>query len=441
MRTAVVGLGVTGMSCLRHLAGRDELVVFDTREEPPRLAEAMATYPEAEYRLGAGDFDPLGIDRAILSPGIAPGSRFGRQVLQSPLPVLSDIDLFFAEVREPVYAVTGTNGKSTVTSLVGHLLAAEGARPGVGGNLGCAALDLIEPDRDCYVLELSSFQLARMREARYRAATILNLSGDHLDWHGTMECYAAAKQRIYEGAERAVANRQDPLTHPVRRTAAERVSFGRDEPAPGHWGIRRRDGSRALACGERNLLDTRCLPVAGTHNELNLLAALAMVHGARFRGDEGALQAALSGFSGLPHRCETVASIDAVTYVNDSKATNVGATLAALSGLADPWGAIVLIAGGDGKQADFRELGDAIAERARHLVVLGADGPAIERAVRGRVAVSPAGSMSEAVRAAAAAAKQGDTVLLSPACASFDMFENFEARGESFRAAVVELDT
>ena len=439
MRTAVIGLGVTGMSCLRHLARQDELVVVDTRRRPPGLAEATAAYPAAQYRLGTDRFDPAGIDRAILSPGIAPKSPLGRQVLHSGLPVLSDIDLFFAQVHEPIFAVTGTNGKSTVTALVGHLLAARGLRPGVGGNLGLAALDLIAPDRDCYVLELSSFQLERLRGARCRAATVLNLSGDHLDRHGSMDCYAAAKQRIYRGAERAVANRHEPLTRPMRSTAAELVTFGRDEPAPGHWGVRVRDGNRALACGDRAIVDTRRLPVAGSHHEQNILAALAMVHGADFDGDEDAVATAIAGFAGLPHRCETVAVIDAVTYVNDSKATNVGATLAALSGLAAGPGSIVLIAGGDGKGADFTELGDAIARRARHLVVLGADGPVIERATRGRVPVSRALDLGEAVQKAAAAAAPGDTLLFSPACASFDMFENFAARGESFRAAVEHL--
>ena len=439
MRTAVVGLGVTGMSCLRHLDGRDELVVVDTRENPPGLAEARAAWPEVEYRLGAREFDPRGLDRAILSPGIASGSPMGRQVLGSGLPVTSDIDLFFAAVREPVFAVTGTNGKSTVTSLVGHLLAAAGARPGVGGNLGLAALDAIGPDRDCYVLELSSFQLERMGGARLRAATVLNVSGDHLDRHGSMNGYAAAKQRIYEGAERAVANRDDPLTSPPSGNPGELITFGGDAPGPGQWGIRTRGGKRVLALGERTLLEASRLSLPGRHNELNALAALAMVHGGEFRGEEAGLGPALAGFQGLAHRCEIIASAGAVTYVNDSKATNVGAALAALSGLGDGPGSVVLIAGGDGKGADFAVLGDAIAQRARHLVVLGADGPAVERAVGGRVPVSRARNMGEAVRQAAAAAEPGDTVLLSPACASFDMFENFEARGVAFATAVAEL--
>ncbi len=439
MRTAIVGLGITGMSCLRHLAGGDELVVIDSRPQPPGLAEARAAFPAVEFRLGTEIFDPGGFDRAILSPGIAPRSPLGRRVLASGLPVLSDIDLFFAEVREPVYLVTGTNGKSTVTSLIGHLLAVEGARAGVGGNLGLAALDAIESNRDCYVLELSSFQLERSRALRCHAATILNLSRDHLDWHGNMYRYVAAKQRIYAGAQRAVANRHDPRTWPLSAQPAEHTTFGRDAPAVGHWGIRRRRGRPVLACGERVLFDVEHLPLAGNHNEQNLLAALAMVHGGDFRGDESRLVPALSGFRGLPHRCETVATINGVTYINDSKATNVGAALAALAGFADDPGGIVLIAGGEGKDADFAAFGEAIAVGVRHLVVLGADGPAIARAVCGRIPVSKVRTMGEAVRRAVAVAESGDRVLLSPACASFDQFENFEARGLAFCAAVAEL--
>ena len=437
MRTAIVGLGVTGMSCVRYLVDRDELVVFDSRPVPPGLAAAKEKFPAVEYRLGSDAFTARRFDRAILSPGIAPHSPLGRRVVRSGVPVLTDIDLFFADVREPVYAVTGTNGKSTVTALIAHLLAASGARPGVGGNLGLAALDAIAPDRDCYVLELSSFQLARCRCAGCRAATILNLSGDHLDWHGSMNCYAAAKQRIYEGALRAVANRRDALTRPAARPT-ELITFGDDDPAEGHWGIRR-DGKRALACGQRTLMDAQRLPLAGGHNEQNLLAALAMVHGGEFRGEAEELEAALADFRGLPHRCETVAVVDGVSYINDSKATNVGATMAALRGFSDASGQVVLIAGGDGKGADFADLGDAIAAGAKHLVVVGADGPAIARALRGRVPVSRARSMGEAVRRAAAATRPGDRVLLSPACASFDQFDDFAARGAAFVGAVAEL--
>ncbi len=439
MRTAIIGLGVTGISCVRHLAVVDDVVVFDSRTVPPGLAEAQANFPGVEYRLGTELFDARAFDRAILSPGISPHSLLGRRVMHSGLPVMSDIDLFFTAVREPVYAVTGTNGKSTVTALVGHLLAAADARPGVGGNLGLAALDAIAPDHDCYVLELSSFQLAYTQgDVGCRAATILNLSSDHLDWHGTMRCYAAAKQRIYAGARRVVANRRDAGTHPATAQPDELTTFGDDVPAAGHWGVRGA-ARRTLACGERGLLDTQRLPLAGQHNEQNLLAALALVHGSVFRGEAAALAATLADFRGLPHRCETVAVVDGVTYVNDSKATNVGAASAALRGFAAHSGEVVLIAGGDGKGADFATFGDAIAAAAKHLVVMGADGPAIAAAARERLPVSRASNMEEAVRQAAVAAGAGDRVLFSPACASFDQFDNFAARGAAFVEAVAEL--
>ena len=439
MRTAVVGLGVTGMSCLRHLAGKDELVAIDTRARPPALAGAAAAHPRVEFRLGARRFDPTGIDRVILSPGMASTHPLVRRILNCGLPVLSDIDLFLEAVEAPVYAVTGTNGKSTTASLAGHLLAAAGRHPGIGGNLGNAALDLIRKNRDCYVLELSSFQLERLAAPRFCTAAILNLSADHLDWHGSLASYAAAKQRIYQDTQRMVANRQDSRTLPAAPGGAELVTFGSDEPAPGHWGIRRRDGARLLAWGELPVLEARQLPLAGSHNEQNVLAALALVLGAGVELEEfgvGGLAAALQGFSGLPHRCETVATVRGATYVNDSKATNPAATIAALRGLSRGPGSIVLIAGGEGKGADFGPLGDAIAQCARRIVVLGLDGPAIDRAVRGRVPVSRAPDMEAAVSRAAAEAQEGDTVLLSPACASFDLFEDFQARGEAFRAAV-----
>lgn len=439
MRTAVVGLGVTGMSCLRHLAGTDELVAIDTRRRPPALAGAAAAYPQVEFRLGARRFDPACIDRVILSPGMASSHPLIRRVLNCGLPVLSDIDLFLQAVEEPVHAVTGTNGKSTTTALVGHLLAAAGRNPGVGGNLGNAALDLIAKDRDCYVLELSSFQLERLAAPRFRAAAILNLSADHLDWHGSLASYVAAKQRIYQDAWRMVANRQDARTLPAEPGDGELVTFGEDPPASGHWGVRRQAGARTLCWGEMPVLEARQLPLRGSHNEQNALAALALVLGAGVELDEfGAdgLAAALEKFAGLPHRCEIVARVRGATYVNDSKATNPAAAIAALRGLSRGPGAIVLIAGGEGKGADFTPLGDAIAQCVRRLVVLGLDGPAIDRAVRGRVPVSRAPDMEAAVARAAAEAQEGDTVLLSPACASFDLFDDFQARGEAFRAAV-----
>ncbi|MEZ5558802.1 MAG: UDP-N-acetylmuramoyl-L-alanine--D-glutamate ligase [Pseudomonadales bacterium] len=451
MRTAIIGLGVTGRSCLRFLSGRDDLLVVDTRP-PPADAEALrAAYPQARFVFAEPDavgtvpsLDFSGVDRFILSPGLPLDHCLARQAREAGADLVSDIDLFCAAVSEgpvpaPVYGITGTNGKSTVTELVGHLLAACGRRPGVGGNLGDAALDLLQPERDCYVLELSSFQLERMAAEGFAAATILNVTDDHLDRHGSMAAYAAAKQRIYADADRAVANREDPLTLPAAESGVrECVTFGLDVPARGHWGLREVDGALWLSHGEQTLLAVAELPLAGLHNAANVLAALALIWRADI--DATAVIAALRTFSGLPHRCQRVAVIGGVSYVNDSKATNVGATLAALRGLAEPGRRhLVLVAGGDGKGADFSPLVAPVSAHVKAVVLLGRDAPRLQQTLEGHTRVVRVDSIEGAVRAARELALPGDVVLLSPACASLDMFANFAARGDAFAAAVRSL--
>ena len=438
-RTLIVGLGVTGLSCVRHLAGRDELTVLDTRAQPPALAEARAEHPDIDYRLGVCDIDFTPFDRVVLSPGLRLQSALGRRIQASGLPVLSDIDLFCRAVDEPIYAITGTNGKSTVTAWVGHALTQLNHRPGVGGNLGEAALDIIGPDRDCYVLELSSFQLERMQTYPYRAATVLNVSADHLDHHASLAAYAAAKRRIYRRAERLVVNRDDPLSQPDQDAEGSPVTFGADPPGPGQWGIRSLAKTRWLAKGGEAAVEARRLPLAGGHNECNALAVLALINGGVNGAGLAALGESLLGYRGLAHRCELVGVVGGVTYINDSKATNPGATLAALGSLSQGPGRIVLIAGGEGKGADFAALGEAIAARTRCLIPIGQDGPAIAKAAGQSAGASRSRRLPEAVRQAAKCARPGDTVLLSPACASFDHFSDFRARGEAFRTLVAEL--
>ena len=438
-RTLIVGLGVTGASCIRHLAGRDELTVLDTREQPPGLAEARTQHPGIDYRLGLCDIDFAPFDRVILSPGPKLQSPLGRRIQASGLPVLSDIDLFCRAVDEPVYAITGTNGKSSVTAWTGHALAQLNHRPGVGGNLGEAALDIIGPDRDCYVLELSSFQLERMQTYPYRAATVLNVSADHLDHHASLADYAAAKRRIYRQAERLVVNRDDPLSQPDAHAPGSAVTFGAGSPAAGQWGVRAFGGERWLAKGEQAVVETRRLPLAGGHNESNALAVMALINGSENGGGLAALGESILGYRGLAHRCEIVGVVDGVTYINDSKATNPGATMAALSSFSGGRGRILLIAGGEGKGADFAALGEAIAARSCGLIPIGQDGPAIAEAAGRRAPGGRPRRLAEAVRQAARCARPGDAVLLSPACASFDHFRDFRARGEAFRALVKEL--
>lgn len=438
MSTAILGMGVTGLSCLRYLAG-EALLVLDTRDEPPNAAAARALCPEAELRFGADacGADFAGVERLVVSPGVGLDHPLVERARGAGVEVLSDIDLFCRAARAPIHAVTGTNGKSTVTALAGHLLAALGQRVGVGGNIGEAALEVLGDDRDSYVLELSSFQLERMASYPFHAATILNVTEDHLDRHGDLAAYAASKRRIYRQARRVVANRQDPLTAP-QEPGMVPVTFGLDAPQDGHWGLSGRDTERVLMRGGEVLMPLAELPLAGIHNALNVLAACALV------AEPGVpltrLADAVRSFRGLPHRCTLVAEVAGVRFVDDSKATNVGATLAALDGLGDPARRhLVLIAGGDGKGADFAPLAGPVKRYVKAVVLLGRDAPRLASALGDSAPLTRVADMNEAVAAAGRLAEHGDTVLLSPACASLDMFRSYAARGEAFAAAVEAL--
>lgn len=437
-RTVIIGMGVTGLSCLRYLAGRDELTVLDTREAPPNGDAARALCPQAAFVFGAAvcDFAFSGVARTIVSPGVSLDHELVRRARQAGTEVHSDIDLFCQAARAPIYAVTGTNGKSTVTALTGHLLERLGRKPGVGGNLGDAALDLLSDERDCYVLELSSFQLERMEAGGFRAAANLNVTEDHLDRHGDLASYVASKRRIFSGARRAVANREDPNTFPQGR-AEELVTFGLGQSQAGHWGLASVAGELSLLRGDERVMRAADLPLQGVHNALNVLAAFAVV--AEPGISSGRLAEAVAGFRGLPHRCERVAVHRGVTFVDDSKATNVGAALAALDGLGSEPANLVLIAGGDGKGQDFTPLRAPVGRAVKALVLLGRDAPLLARALDDLVPVIRVDDMEQAVTAAMHAAAPGDTVLLSPACASLDMYRNYEARGRAFAAAVEAL--
>lgn len=440
MRTAIIGMGVTGYSCVGYLAGRDDLLLVDTRAQPPNGAAARRVCPAARVAFGADacreSFES--IDRVIVSPGVELAHPLVQRARAAGARVESDIDLFCQAAQAPIYAITGTNGKSTVTALAGHLLTHLGANPGVGGNLGEPALDLLREPRDCYVLELSSFQLERMDSYPFRAATILNVTEDHLDRHGTLEQYARSKRRIYARAHRAVANRADANTLPDG-DVAELVTFGTDAPAFGHWGIGSTGGTATLLRGEAAIMAQSELPVAGLHNALNVLAACAMV--AWDDTPNAELAAAVRSFRGLPHRCQKVATHRGVGFIDDSKATNVGAALAALAGLGDaePERRLILIAGGDGKGADFTPLAAGVRRYVKSVVLLGRDAPRLQQALAGSAPIARVENMDQAVAAAFAGAVRGDTVLLSPACASLDMYSSYAARGEAFAAAVEAL--
>ncbi len=435
--TFIFGLGVTGYSCVRFLNATDRLTVVDTRSAPPFAEQTRAHYPNVELILAAADAGLFaGADRIVVSPGLTTSHCLLKAARDRGVPLVSDIELFAEHAAAPIVGITGTNGKSTVTALTGELLRASGFDVGVGGNLGEAALDLLSPQRDAYVLELSSFQLERLNAGRFSIAANLNVTPDHLDRYADLESYAASKQRIFDGCDVAVYNRADPLTTP-KFAVDLLVSVGLDAPSRDGWGIVEYGGDRYLASFGERYLDVESLGIRGKHNEFNALAAMALAKAAG--GDPAAWLQTLRAFKGLDHRSQTVAVIDGVTYVNDSKATNLGACMAALEGLGDARRHIVLIAGGDAKNADLSPLREPVSKYVRHVVTLGKDAAAVEAAVAGVVPVHRVATLPEAVRTCRSLARSGDLVLLSPACASLDMFRNFEARGREFAAAVLGL--
>jgi UDP-N-acetylmuramoylalanine--D-glutamate ligase len=436
-RSIVLGLGRTGLSVARHLreAG-DDVLVMDSRAQPPGLAELSRIAPEVAVHTGG--FDPRllhGAAQVVVSPGLGLDEPIVAAARARGIDVIGDVELFAREARAPVIGVTGSNGKSTVTTLVALMLAAGGARALAGANLGEPALDLLRgPEPDFYVLELSSFQLERTRSLRASAAVVLNVTADHLDRHSGIADYAAAKGVIYAGCGTAVVNADDALAASLASGCPRRIGFTLGAPRDG-FGVAGSGDDAVLARGATPLLPARELKIAGAHNVANALAALALV-AAVDAPLEPAVDA-LRGFTGLPHRMQVVAERGGVRWIDDSKGTNVGATTAAVRGLAQPF---VLIAGGLGKGADFTPLADALRGRARAAVLIGRDAPAIAAALAGACPVEHAASMEEAVGRAAALARPGDAVLLSPACASQDMFVDYADRGRRFARAVLGRD-
>ena len=435
-RTLVLGLGITGRSCVEFLHGRCPVTACDTRADPPFADIGPVTSGEVPLvRPDAVDYRDY--DRIVASPGIALTHPFLLRARGAGLDILGDIDLFLAQARAPVTAITGTNGKSTVTSLVGLLLDAGRGAARTGGNLGVPALDLLDDDAEHYVLELSSFQLERLHRGGFAVASVLNVSNDHLDRYASYDAYVRAKRRIYRGCGAAVHDADDPDTRPGRDLP------GQDLPGQDLPGIALNADPRWRLTRDEIVLDGTPHPMtafrlAGRHNARNVLAGAAIAHLAG--ADLERSREVLRGFRGLPHRCAPVGRIGAVRFIDDSKATNVSACAAALAGFgASAGGAgphVVLIAGGDGKGASFEPLKGPAAAYVRHAVLLGKDADRLERTLSGVVPTSRAGDMDEAVARAHRRARDGDVVLLSPACASLDMFENYEARGAAFAAAV-----
>ena len=432
--TIVIGLGATGFSCVAHLCSggdaEERVFVMDTRPSPPFADAVRNRFPDVEI-LSPGSFARafLTARRVVVSPGIPLDHCLVRQARDAGLALSSDIELFLEAADAPVVGITGTNGKSTVTALASELLAASGLLAPAGGNLGPPALDLLADGVDAYVLELSSFQLERIDEPGLDVAAILNVTPDHQDRYHDLRTYAAAKRRIYAGAKCAVYNAEDPLTVPAVDFRGRRIALNQDPS----WRI---DGDLVI-CGRR--VPVADIALRGRHNHFNALAAAAIAHQLTqppLATMRDALRRALAG--GLPHRSALVAEIGGVEFIDDSKATNVGAVVAALEGFGTGRGNIVLIAGGDAKGASFEALRPAVERHVSHLVLIGRDAGAVEAGLAGCAPVLRAEDMRHAVHLASEHAREGQTVLLSPACASFDMYASYEARGDDFANAVRE---
>lgn len=433
-RIIVVGLGQTGMSAARFLQRCDiKFAMVDSRDKPPLLAEMQQQMPDTP--LFTGGFKDAAFKVAthiLISPGISLEEPVLVSALAKGVVLISDIDLFACVTDVPVIGITGSNGKSTVTTMLGKMAEAAGKKVAVGGNLGTPALDLLGDDVELYVLELSSFQLERTSKLRTAAATVLNITPDHMDRHHDIAEYAREKARVFRGVGIMVLNADDPIVAAMREDGREVLTFGLNNAADFY--VRGEGGDAWMMYREQPIMPVEELPLQGLHNVANALAALALgyAQGLPF----APMCKALREFKGLPHRMQRVEVINGVTWINDSKATNIGACVAALAGFRRK---VVLIAGGDAKGADMRELAPTVIEKAKAVVLIGKDAPLIESALDGQVPARPAQSIQEAVSIAATLAEPGDTVLLAPACASLDQFKNYQERGDKFAAAVRRL--
>lgn len=436
----IVGMGATGLSVARYLlrAGMP-FAVTDSRAQPPKAPD-LESLADVPYSFGAFA-SPLPLDQlaeVVVSPGVSLGEPFLHEVRTAGIPIIGDIELFARalqsatpESRVPsVIAITGSNGKSTVTALVAEMAEAAGRQVAVGGNFGRPALDLLDEDAELFVLELSSFQLALVESLAPAAATVLNVSADHMDRHADIDDYAAIKARIFRRSAVSVVNGDDRRVAAMA-TSGRRVVIG---DRAGDWHLDGPAAAPIICRGDQAFLAAAGLPLRGRHNLCNALAALAL--GEAVGLPDAAMREALQRFPGLPHRCQFVASVNGVDWVNDSKGTNVGAMLASLDGLPGP---ILLLAGGQAKGGDFTPVGPVMSRKGRLAILFGTDAAHIAEALRDHVKVEQVPGLDEAIDRAAGVAEPGDTVLLSPGCASFDQFRGYEDRGERFMTGVRRL--
>ncbi|WP_407411825.1 UDP-N-acetylmuramoyl-L-alanine--D-glutamate ligase [Acinetobacter sp.] len=437
----VAGLGISGVAAVNFLHEQGyRVAVTDSRANPPGHDQIST---EVQSSFGALDQELLlAAEEIIISPGLDPKLPEIQAAIAKGIPVVSEIQILRRATDKPIVAITGSNAKSTVTTLFGLMAADAGKKVAVGGNLGRPALDLIKDDPELYVLELSSFQLETTSNLNAEVAVVLNMSEDHLDRHGDMMGYHTAKHRIFQGVKKVVHNRDDSLTRPLVPDSTPMQSFGLNAPDLNQYGVLREDdGTMWLARGRERLIQSSELYIQGMHNIANALACLAL--GEAIGLARESMLATLRTFKGLEHRCEFVKELHGVRYYNDSKGTNIGATLAALDGLGAAiqakGGKVAIILGGQGKGQDFTALREALTKYAKVAVLIGEDRTMIENAIQGTTALLHAQTLEQAVQLCQQHTQANDVVLLSPACASFDMFKGYSQRGQQFVACVNAL--
>ncbi|MDD9960255.1 MAG: UDP-N-acetylmuramoyl-L-alanine--D-glutamate ligase [Gammaproteobacteria bacterium] len=441
----IVGLGETGLSVAKYLASRNQkFKIIDSRTNPPALQKLKQLMPDVEIEVGQlNQKTILEASELVVSPGLSLKTPAIAEAAEHGVPITGDIDIFSKSVTKPIIAVTGSNGKSTVVAILAGILRKAGKRFGLGGNLDGAsfkpALDLLdEEEKDFYILELSSFQLETTEKLGAEVAVILNLSADHMDRYENLDEYHKAKLRIFNGCKQVVINRDDVYSYPVTELNVPIWDFGFNRPGVNGLGLLEVDGDQYLAFQFEKIVSINELKIFGQHNISNVLAAVALALAIGI--DLDTIRAAIKDFEGLPHRCQWVANVEGVEFYNDSKGTNVGATMAAVEGLGQRIdGHIILIAGGIGKGADFRSLVPAINRWGKEVILIGQDAVEMASNFDAEISTYFANDMQDAVNTALEHASAGDAVLLSPACASFDMFDNFQHRGNTFIQSVEQL--
>ncbi len=435
----IVGLGKTGLSCARWLRKQGiSFAAVDTRAEPPGLAAFRNEFAGVQIECGALQAETLQqAQMLVMSPGVDPRDAAVRRAVAKGAKLTGDVDMFARAAGAPLVAITGSNAKSTVTTLVGDMAKAAGVKTAVCGNIGTPVLDVLDgTNYELYVLELSSFQLETTHNLNAKVATVLNMSPDHMDRYDSMQAYHAAKHRIFQGCSQIVINRDDPLSRPLLPATVLSTSFGVNHDDSREFSVIHYNGKPHLAWNREPLMQVNELKIAGQHNVANALAALALGKAAGL--EFAPMLATLRLFAGLPHRCQWIATVNDVPWYNDSKGTNVGASVAAITGLGSH-GKVILLAGGQGKGADFRELAPVMRKHGSRAILFGEDAGRIAAVLADVVPVERVASLQAAINFAREIAKAGELVLLSPACASFDMFNNYEHRGEEFTRMVRSL--